>query len=78
LLGTSFLKIGSLFGNRDHSTIMHAFRKIEARMVPPIKSNSARSLNRSSDANLIAEQALIEQLEQRLTNQFASQMTFSS
>jgi len=30
LLGASFLKIGSYFGNRDHSTIMHAFRKIEA------------------------------------------------
>ena len=30
LLGTSFQKTGSLFGNRDHSTIMHAFRKIEA------------------------------------------------
>ena len=29
LLNQSFQKIGSCFGNRDHSTIMHAYRKIE-------------------------------------------------
>lgn len=30
MLGFSFLKIGSLLGNRDHSTVMHSCRKIQA------------------------------------------------
>ena len=29
LTNESFTKIGNLFGNRDHSTVMHAFKKIE-------------------------------------------------
>ena len=41
LLGTSFQKTGSLFGNRDHSTIMHAFRKIETLL----KQSSAEQTN---------------------------------
>jgi len=65
LLGTSFLKIGSYFGNRDHSTIMHSFRKIE-------------SLVSSSDANADAAstKTAVETLKQQLSEQFASQINF--
>jgi chromosomal replication initiator protein len=65
LLGTSFLKIGSYFGNRDHSTIMHSFRKIE-------------KLVTSSDANSDAAstKSVVESLKQQLSEQFASQINF--
>ncbi|MFK7767563.1 MAG: helix-turn-helix domain-containing protein [Mariniblastus sp.] len=65
LLGTSFLKIGSYFGNRDHSTIMHAFRKIE-------------KLNDSSDGkpDAASTKNTISKLRQQLTEQFASQINF--
>ena len=65
LLGASFLKIGSYFGNRDHSTIMHAFRKIET-----INDNS----NSDQDPNSL--KTTIKKLKQKLTEQFASQMNF--
>ena len=65
LLGSSFLKIGTYFGNRDHSTIMHAFRKIEA-----ITVNSA------SDQDPNSVKTTIKKLKQKLTEQFASQMNF--
>ena len=69
LLGTSFLKIGALFGNRDHSTIMHANRKIEKLVT------SAQ--DRAADNQLaIATSKKIEKLEQNLTNQFASEINF--
>lgn len=65
LLGTSFLKIGSYFGNRDHSTVMHAFRKIEG-IVKNAESNQDQSSTRTS----------IQKLKQSLTEQFASQINF--
>jgi len=65
LLGTSFFKIGTYFGNRDHSTIMHAFRKIET-----IVKNS------NTDQNSSSVKTTLEKLKQELTEQFASQMKF--
>ena len=65
LLGSSFLKIGTYFGNRDHSTIMHAFRKIEAITV-----------NSESDQDPNSVKTTIKKLKQKLTEQFASQMNF--
>ena len=65
LLGSSFLKIGTYFGNRDHSTIMHAFRKIET-----ITKNS----NTDQDTNSL--KTTIRKLKQKLAEQFASQMNF--
>lgn len=69
LLGTSFLKIGSLFGNRDHSTIMHANRKIE-KLVTLAQDRAA------DNQSAIASSKKIEKLEQNLTNQFASEINF--
>ena len=43
LLGTSFLKIGCAFGNRDHSTILHSFRKIEKIALTSLSDSTARS-----------------------------------
>lgn len=65
LLGSSFLKIGTYFGNRDHSTIMHAFRKIET-----ITKNS----NSDQDPNSL--KTTIKKLKQKLAEQFASQINF--
>ncbi len=65
LLGTSFLKIGSYFGNRDHSTIMHSFRKIE-RLVSSTDTNSDAASTKTA----------VETLKQQLSEQFASQITF--
>ena len=69
LLGNSFLKIGAIFGHRDHSTIMHAYRKIETLVI-----ESASRQNASPIASTTGK--LIEKLEQQLTNLFASQLTF--
>ena len=65
LLGTSFLKIGSFFGNRDHSTIMHSYRKIN-RIVS------------GSDANpdVASTKTAVETLKQQLSEQFASLISF--
>jgi len=65
LLGTSFLKIGSYFGGRDHSTIMHAFRKIE-KLIGDDNDNVDSSSIRNS----------VVKLKQRLAEQFASQINF--
>jgi chromosomal replication initiator protein len=32
LLDLSLVKIGEGFGNRDHSTVIHSLRKVEARL----------------------------------------------
>ncbi len=64
LLGSSFLKIGTYFGNRDHSTIMHAFRKIETIISKP-DDNDSNSVKMT-----------IEKLKQQLTEHFASQINF--
>lgn len=65
LLGTSFLKIGTYFGNRDHSTIMHAHRKIEK-----LISNSDESVESGTTKTIIFN------LKQQLAEQFASQINF--
>jgi len=65
LLACSFLKIGNAFGKRDHSTILHSFRKIE-------------SFYLSQTTGLTAEQKktnrLIDRLKQELTDLFATQI----
>lgn len=65
LLGTSFSKIGSYFGNRDHSTIMHAYRKIETIVADSDSLNQTNSTGYS-----------IEKLKQSLTELLASQTSF--
>jgi chromosomal replication initiator protein len=65
LLGTSFLKIGSYLGGRDHSTIMHAFRKLE---------NLVTNNDHFADDNSVKNS--VTKLKQRLTEQFASQINF--
>lgn len=65
LLGTSFLKIGTYFGNRDHSTIMHANRKIEK-----LISSGDENVDAGSTKNVVFK------LKQQLTEQFASQINF--
>ncbi|MDG1875264.1 MAG: DnaA/Hda family protein [Mariniblastus sp.] len=65
LLGTSFLKIGSYFGNRDHSTVMHAYRKMEAIV-------SSSDSNQDSNSTKLS----INSLKRQLTEQFASQINF--
>ncbi len=66
LLGVSFLKIGSYLGNRDHSTIMHANRKIE-------KLISSYSDSNDTDSSI---QSVVFKLKQELTEKFASQINF--
>ena len=66
LLGVSFLKIGSYLGNRDHSTIMHANRKIEKLISSDSDSNDTDS----------AIQSIVFKLKQELTEKFASQINF--
>lgn len=61
LLKTSFTKIGNSFGNRDHSTVMHAYNKIK---------NITES---DSDSNL---SKTITQLRDQLTELFSEQMEF--
>ena len=69
LLRISFLKIGSLFGNRDHSTIMHANRKIEKLL------ELARD-DPGANPAAVATGKKVEKLEQSLTNQFCNQINF--
>lgn len=59
LLGTSFVKIGNAFGNRDHSTVLHAYQKIS-------------SIYEEGGAN--ATTTAIDGLKQQLTDQFAAQI----
>lgn len=65
LLGSSFLKIGVLFGNRDHSTVMHSYRKMESLFMDETQSETPTDLSLKQR---------IEKLEQRLTNLFASEL----
>lgn len=71
LLGSSFLKIGNAFGKRDHSTILHSFRKIESLYL-------SRTTNGPAKQTLSAEQkktnGLIDRLKQELTDLFATQI----
>ncbi len=68
LLGSSFLKIGSAFGKRDHSTILHSYRKIE----------SLYQSRTPESEDLTPEQSktngLIDSLKQELTDLFATQI----
>ncbi len=59
LLGTSFVKIGNAFGNRDHSTVLHAYQKISS-------IYEEGRTNATSNA--------IDALKQQLTDQFAAQI----
>ena len=65
LLGSSFTKIGAMFGNRDHSTIMHAYRKIESLFL---------SAEPDLDQAVVTTKHKIEKIDQELTNQFAGQI----
>lgn len=65
LLGNSFLKIGSYFGNRDHSTIIHAHRKIETILS-----------DQDSHADASAIQATVQRLKQHLIELFAARINF--
>ncbi len=59
LLNASYEKIGSQFGNRDHSTVMHACRKIETMI-----QNAADTSQKPATVKMI------EHLNQRLSAQF--------
>lgn len=59
LVRTSFKKIGQQFGNRDHSTIMHAWQKIE----------SIVTGNHANNDNDRATQQKIQKLKQTLNQQ---------
>lgn len=63
LLGTSFVKIGHAFGNRDHSTVLHAHQKISSLYDQATESNHA-----------CATVTTIDCLKQQLTDQFAAQV----
>jgi chromosomal replication initiator protein len=68
-LALSFLKIGALFGGRDHSTIMHAYRKTESLIK---KKDPAKP----DHPNLISERNRILELEQLVSNKLASEIKF--
>lgn len=61
LIGSSFTKIGSLLGNRDHTTILHSYRKI-------------CSLMEQADP-AVGHRTLVEKLQQQLTNLFSLETT---
>jgi chromosomal replication initiator protein len=69
LLGTGFLRIGSLLGNRDHSTIMHANRKIERLIAEASEQNQ-------TDSSAVVTRNKIEKIELSSTDLFASQIAF--
>ena len=56
LIQTSFKKIGQQFGNRDHSTIMHAWQKIDSLV-------SSDHANNDNDRSI---QLKIQKLKQKL------------
>jgi chromosomal replication initiator protein len=65
ILGCSYHKIGRYFGNRDHTTILHAFQKYDALI-----------LENEEDSDLNAALCCrIRNLKQRLNETFAGQMT---
>ena len=65
MLGTSYHSIGTLFSNRDHTTILHAFQKYDAL----IKAESGEAETKTSLGNLVRT------LQLRLNDTFAGQMT---
>ena len=54
LVGVSFLKIGNIFGNRDHSTIMHSCQKVTKLLNSPDR----------------VEAKLVKRIQSRLAEQF--------
>jgi len=60
LIGSSFTKIGVLMGNRDHTTILHSYRKISSIMEQPEPTS---------------HKLLIEKLQRQLTNLFSLETT---
>jgi chromosomal replication initiator protein len=71
LLDLSFAKIGSLFGNRDHSTIMHAFRKTDNQLQP--SDDSSTNESKATHSQL---RHTVNRLELKLSNLFASEIQF--
>ena len=71
LTESSFLKIGNAFGKRDHSTILHSYRKIESAYLSSTNDETAKE-------KLTAQQqktnGLIDCLRQELTDLFATQI----
>ena len=52
LTDLSFPEIGRAFGNRDHTTVIHAVRKIERNMVENKEIyNSVQELQRRADGS---------------------------
>lgn len=70
MFGLSFLKIGAEFGNRDHSTIMHAYRKIDQLLHGSEVKNPATGV-------AAAEKSKVLELEHRLANQLAAEIRFN-
>ena len=64
MLGISYYSIGTRFGGRDHTTILHAFQKYDSL----IKSES------DDEANAVLRN-LVRTLQLRLNDTFAGQMT---
>ena len=60
------VKIGSYLGDRDHSTIMHANRKIEKLVSSDLDNNDSES----------SIQSVVLKLKRELTEKFASQINF--
>jgi len=65
MLGLSYHAIGTWFGNRDHTTILHAFQKYDSL----IAADSDDSDSKTSLCNLVRV------LQHRLNDLFAGQMT---
>lgn len=65
MLGLSYHAIGTWFGNRDHTTILHAFQKYDAK----ISSDSDETDSKTSVSSLVRV------LQHRLNDLFAGQMT---
>lgn len=68
MLGISYHSIGTLFGGRDHTTILHAFQKYDGL----IKSESNETDASEANASL---RNLVQTLQLRLNDTFAGQMT---
>ena len=65
LVKTSFKKIGKQFGNRDHSTIMHAWQKIDSLV------NADRTDKDYDQATQLKILNLIQKLTQQMTTLFS-------
>jgi chromosomal replication initiator protein len=79
LLGTSFVKIGHAFGNRDHSTVLHAFQKIgslysQGSAIDNDSGAAGTSATNYSTSHRSATISTIDSLKQRLTDLFAAQI----